>query len=408
MIGVIADDLSGAAEIGAVGLRHGLRCEILSNPGKAELMEWLPGRKARRGGTAAELICIDTDSRSCAPAEAARRAGVAAQALRQAGARWIYKKVDSVLRGRIVPEIEGIMAELGLNRALLVAANPGRRRVIRNGRYYVGGKLISRTEFARDPEYPRASPLVVELLGRSAASALTVCRVGDRLPSSGVIVGEASRPSDLGRWTACRRSRLLLAGAAEFFAALLAATGHRTADNAGVEALETSGCELFVCGTTSRASRDFVKASHSARVPVISLPSELAWGAEFSAVAMKAVARRAVSMLRNRQRVILNVGLPRVRGTIVRTLTLHLVEVAAQVLAEAPAGRVYAEGGATAAALVRRMGWRRMRVLREVAPGVATLGVECNRSILLTIKPGSYVWPDEIREAPASGERAAA
>ncbi|HOB31323.1 MAG TPA: four-carbon acid sugar kinase family protein, partial [Verrucomicrobiota bacterium] len=91
MIGVIADDLSGAAEIGAVGLRHGLRCEILSNPGKAELTEWLPGRKARRGGTAAELICIDTDSRSCAPAEAARRAGVAAQALRQAGARWIYK-----------------------------------------------------------------------------------------------------------------------------------------------------------------------------------------------------------------------------------------------------------------------------------------------------------------------------
>ena len=29
MIGVIADDLTGAAETGAVGLRHGLRAEVI-------------------------------------------------------------------------------------------------------------------------------------------------------------------------------------------------------------------------------------------------------------------------------------------------------------------------------------------------------------------------------------------
>ncbi len=29
MIGVIADDLTGAAELGAVGLRHGLQAEII-------------------------------------------------------------------------------------------------------------------------------------------------------------------------------------------------------------------------------------------------------------------------------------------------------------------------------------------------------------------------------------------
>ena len=71
MIGVIADDLTGAAELGAVGLRHGLRAEIV--------------RSAQPGGEA-DLVCVDTDTRSCKPEEAASRAGSAARMLRAAGA----------------------------------------------------------------------------------------------------------------------------------------------------------------------------------------------------------------------------------------------------------------------------------------------------------------------------------
>jgi uncharacterized protein YgbK (DUF1537 family) len=61
-------------------------------------------------------------------------------------------------------------------------------------------------------------------------------------------------------------------------------------------------------------------------------------------------------------------------------------------------GQVYVEGGATAIALVRRMGWNRLTVLREVAPGVVTLGVGGAPCLWLTVKPGSYRWPDEIRK----------
>ena len=57
MIGVIADDLTGAAELGAVGLRHGMHPEVVVE-GKA--------------GKEADLICVDTDSRSCSPKEAGR------------------------------------------------------------------------------------------------------------------------------------------------------------------------------------------------------------------------------------------------------------------------------------------------------------------------------------------------
>src|SRR5262245_26364208 len=88
MIGVIADDLTGAAELAAVGFRHGLKSEIL-----------IDGKPSG----APNLCCLDTDSRSCPLAEAAQRAADAARTLTNAGAKWIYKKTDSVLRGNVTP-----------------------------------------------------------------------------------------------------------------------------------------------------------------------------------------------------------------------------------------------------------------------------------------------------------------
>lgn len=100
MIGVIADDLTGAAEIGAVGLRHGLRAEIVRSGEPSGLTD---------------IVCVDTDSRSCKTEEARQRAAAAAKLLRAAGAKWIYKKVDSVLRGHVTAEVEAVMRQLKLS-----------------------------------------------------------------------------------------------------------------------------------------------------------------------------------------------------------------------------------------------------------------------------------------------------
>src|SRR5215469_6142066 len=149
MIGVIADDLTGAAEIGAVGLRHGLRAEIV--------------RIGRPSGRA-DVVCMDTDSRSCPAEEAGKRAAAAARELRAAGARWIYKKVDSVLRGQVTAEIEAVMKQLKLERALLLPANPSLGRTIKDGHYYLRGRPLHRTEFAHDPHFPRRSSQVLRLV----------------------------------------------------------------------------------------------------------------------------------------------------------------------------------------------------------------------------------------------------
>ena len=84
MICVIADDLSGAAELAGVALRYGWTAEVQL---EFELR------------THADLVCISTDTRSGTASEAAVRTAHVAEMCRTTNLALIFKKVDSVLRG---------------------------------------------------------------------------------------------------------------------------------------------------------------------------------------------------------------------------------------------------------------------------------------------------------------------
>lgn len=411
MIGVIADDLTGAAELGAVGLQHGWRAEILLPGSDAEtsLLSAANGLQTAQVGVPdgpADLVCIDTRSRSCTAEEAGRRAANAAALLRHAGARWIYKKVDSVLRGQVTAEVLAVMGQLQLRRALLVPANPSLGRSIRRGRYYIQGKPIHKTEFSRDPEHPRVFSDVLKLLNAEPTSSICVRGKADSLPGTGIVIGEAARREDLRQWAVRRMPKTLAAGGAEFFGARLASMGRRRGAKAcgwsGGIALKSK--ELFVCGTLSRSARAFVSAARAARIPVFSLPKELVWGADFMSPASEAISQKIADAFRSHPRVIINVGLRVVQDpAIARRFVAHLAQLAGTVLRQAEVGHVYAEGGATAEELAHCLGWRRLRVLKELAPGVATLAVADGSNLRLTIKPGSYVWPDEVQRLELLG-----
>jgi uncharacterized protein YgbK (DUF1537 family) len=381
MIGVIADDLTGAAELGAVGLRHGLRAEII--------------RSGKPGG-AADLVCMDTDSRSCEPEDAARRAATAAKTLRAAGATWIYKKVDSVLRGNVTSEVEAVMKQLNFNRALLLPANPSLGRVIRDGEYFIHDKPIHRTEFANDPEYPRRSSQVLRLLGPPAHFMLRLANGELLVPENTLLVGQADTSERVKLWAGARDSLCLPVGGSEFFGALLGAELGEPVSRSAEEIDFAAGQQLFICGTASKSAQVLVKAARAVPVPVFSLPQELMWGTDFSGGARQVISQRVIEAFKTSRRVVLCVGLPAVRDVpVALRLADHLVDIAELVLRRVPVQSIFAEGGATSAELVRRMKWPRLEVRREWAPGVATLAVAGESSQWLTIKPGSYAWPEQ-------------
>lgn len=381
MIGVIADDLTGAAEIGAVGLRHGLRAEIIQS--------------GKPNGTM-DIVCVDTGSRSCTPDEAADRAAAAADLLRAAGAAWIYKKVDSVLRGHVVAEVEAVMRQLKLQTALLLPANPSLGRTIRDGQYFVRGKLIHKTGFAYDPEYPRRSSQVLRLLKVPDTFSIRVVNGDRQLYEDTIVVGEAGTPNDVSEWAAMSGAKILPAGGSDFFNALLQREKLAVVSRADVSPMASPGRELFVCGTSTEYSREFVKTARRLKRPVLTLPVELIWGAEFSPAAIASISRHAVEAFHSHPRVVLAVGLPLVRNAqVAKRFFRNIVQLARSVMDQVPISHVYAEGGATASELVQSMGWSRLIVERESAPGVATLSVGGSQTTLLTIKPGTYAWPEQ-------------
>src|SRR5437868_15286782 len=102
---VIADDLTGAAEIAGVGLRYGLPTRL----GRASVDRCEAG-----------LTVVDTDSRLLAKDEAAKRVREFVANLSVADFDLIYKKTDSVLRGPMVAEVEALMKAFDRPAALLV------------------------------------------------------------------------------------------------------------------------------------------------------------------------------------------------------------------------------------------------------------------------------------------------
>lgn len=377
VIGVLADDLTGAAEIGGVAWRYGLSAEVQ--------IAWCQ--------STAQVLILDTDSRSLAPSVAAESVRGAAISLRERG--HLFKKVDSVLRGPVLAELIMLLQVTGRGRVLLVPSNPGRGRTIQGGRSYIHGIPINQTEFAHDPEHPILTADVRELLGNAGEWPVSVLRRGDALPSKGIIIAEASTSADLFYWAGQVDENTLPAGAAEFFAVWLM----KLNASAPVMSSPTDSPQrvLIVSGSASTARHEFYRRCEAEGVPVLRMPlavfadplaeskAQVRWEAEI---------RRALKIF---PQVILTIDQSvHPAPNWPKHLRLSLAAAATHVLTESPVDQLYVEGGATARALVDCLGWTRLRVFREFVPGIVAVLPYRLTTPLLILKPGSYSWPATV------------
>lgn len=382
MIAVIADDLSGATELAGVGWRFGLEAEIL---------HWT------EPVSAADLVVYNTDSRLSRARAAARCAGRVALKLRRAQAAWVYKKVDSVLRGNVLAEIEAICLRLKPRGCLLVPANPQAGRTVHQGRYFIHGVPLHQTDFCRDPAHPRRSCKVRQLLDPAGERTIRLLDPGARELPPGLSVGHATSTADLRHWARLVTPEILPAGGAEFFRAILQARGgapQKLCSNG----LRKTGRTLFVCGSTSDRSVAFMERCRKRSWPVFLMSPEVIAGAAPPAVHREWVRALCAALGRHRQ-VVIGIGGPVRPGWQVGTRLGSLLAGAAQaaVVKQAPA-RVCVEGGATALLLLERLGITRLRVEHDYAMGVTAVRAASGAGPQIVIKPGSYEWPAALLE----------
>jgi uncharacterized protein YgbK (DUF1537 family) len=380
VIAVVADDFTGAAELAAVGLRYGLNTEVQT--------EFNADSQAR-------LIVVDTDTRSLPPQEAAAEVENLIIRLRQSRPDWVYKKVDSVLRGPVIAELEAFLTAAGKERALLVPANPSFGRKIRAQHYFVNDRPLDRTDFADDPEYPAASSDVLELLGPSQSFPVCVVSVGNAVPPTGIVIGEASTKDDLTAWAKRCDHLTVPAGAAEFFAALLEAEGLRLSSPEHHKEPLQCRTALFVCAASSSCSREAIERASGRGVHVSTMPPELLQTDGPAGELLQRWTNDTISALEQHSKAMVAINQPIVpKPQLAQNLRSYTAALVESVLNEIAIDELFIEGGATASAIVRHLRWKRFFPCGELAPGLVTMSVHEKPNLYLTTKPGSYPWPD--------------
>jgi uncharacterized protein YgbK (DUF1537 family) len=361
---VLADDLTGAAEVAAIAHEAGLRAVVLTTVPPAPVD--------------ADVVVVDTDTRLARPAGAARRVQAWTRRLRAWPHAGVFKKTDSVLRGCVRAELKATAEALGCRRTLLVAGNPSLGRVIRGGLCYVDGRPIDRTTFARDPHHPRRSPAVANLLGTRAEAITAGCTPDASLPRTGLIVGDHRTVRDSTDWVRVLDAHTLPAGGADFFRAWLRA--QRPPARRRITSAPLPGPTLLLHGTTATPAPSGALRFSGLRPPP---PARVRL-----AIRLRDGAAVAASDLTRND--------PRAPARIVAGFG----KLAHTLLAAQGYRHLLIAGGATAAAVLHELGWTQLHVVRVWAPGVVSLQ-SLDAGCLVTVKPGSYPWPAALRRAAA-------
>jgi D-threonate/D-erythronate kinase len=361
---VIADDLTGAAEIAGICLRFGLQATISLN-----------GKLPTQQGVS--IICTDTRSM---PREEAKR--MTKKIMSEIGDRPVfYTKIDSVCRGHVLDELIIEMNTARRTRAIIVPANPSLGRTIVDGAYYINGVPINKTGFANDPEFPLQSALVKDMLGATGNEIAVITSV-DEIPATGLVVAETATPEDIDSWVHKAEHDDMLVGAGDFFTALL----QRDCREVETTRPQIEKPFLYISGTAFSASRDFIGAIKDRQGIVLYIKGndvEENWLQQMHTV------------FAQHQKAILAID-PLV-GTDVSAETLRttMASYVKEILQRETIKEILIEGGATAAAIIRELGIEYLQTEAEWERGVVRMKEgDCH----INFKPGSYQLPVEIKE----------
>ncbi|WP_158827529.1 four-carbon acid sugar kinase family protein [Mucilaginibacter lacusdianchii] len=381
MIAVIADDLTGAAELGGIGLRYNLQVEISTHVS---------------ANTAVDLLIINTDSRSKTEADAVEAVTEISKALKQLHPQFIYKKIDSVLRGHILPEVQAEMQVWGVQGTFIIPANPALGRTLVSGTYWVNGQPVHQTSFSSDPEFPVTSANVLHML-KAAQDKLAFKKHHEVYSNTGIIVGEVSDVRDLNSWAQKAAPYRYVVGAAGFFNALLQARVNPN-EHALVEIAPFGMPALYVSGTTFANSAKAIKALKVSGGPVSYLPlindlTPKAWQQ-----CLHAWCEDICKLINEHGKAIMSIDQEISLDKTISALQLRegMASVVKKVFEQVNVEELVIEGGSTAAAILKCLKLNTLYPVEELAAGVIRNKALFHHKLYVTLKPGSYNWGEKI------------
>jgi uncharacterized protein YgbK (DUF1537 family) len=412
VLGVIADDFTGATDIAGMLVKGGMRTlQTIDVPARGVVPDDV------------DAIVVALKTRSIAAKDAVARSLQALRALQDAGCvRFFFKycsTFDSTDHGNIGPVGDALLDALKARQAIYCPAFPENGRTIFFGHLFVGDLLLSDTHMRHHPLTPMTDPSLVRVLARQTkhkvglvplkqvqAGSASLRAALDKLAAAGVrhVVVDAVADPDLGIIGEAVGDDALVTGGSGVALGLPAAYRRRglLAHKSGVDALPAvAGASAVLAGSCSAATLRQIanfKGAHLALDTDAICRGEpvgekaLAWarsrlgdGPILLSASDKPEAVKALQA---------KYGVEQSSQAIERTMA-----ALARGLVEAGVGRLVVAGGETSGAVVSALGVTALRIGPEIDPGVPWTASVGKKPLLLALKSGNFGAPDFFTRA---------
>ncbi len=381
MVSIIADDFTGAAEVAGICLRRGVSVSFLTDIPDVETIQDVD----------TDVLVIAEDTRSFTAEGAVKISRILAENLKAAGVTHVVKKVDSALRGWVLLEMRAIAAVFGKTEILIQPANTATKRSVKDGLYYVDGKLLADTAFANDPEFPVKSSQVHSII--ESRNVLVSTPVNYMVP-------DAVTSEDIRASVRLCHENVLPGGSADFWREYLEEQielGTVKAFPKEEEVQTTNGLQdcLMICGSAHLNSMQGSERLAEKGMPLMNLPASMLQEDKVTAADIRQFVDACASTWDISKRLLVRFGPKPVKfDSCAEHLRYRMTESMFLLLQQINPSHLLIEGGATAYSLLQRLGWNSFIPVKEWTPGVVQLKLNTEPHCYITLKPGSYVWPD--------------
>ena len=410
LIGVIADDYTGASDIANTLARGGLATiQFLGLPKN-------PAPKA------CEVGVVSLKTRSVPAAEAVAQSLAALQWLKAQGCRQFIFKIcstfDSTPEGNIGPVADALIEALGANAVPVCPAFPAAGRTVYQGHLFVGDKLLNESGLERHPLNPMTDPDLRRWLQRQSRNRvghlrLDAVRTGAMglryalaaLAQQGqaLAIVDAIADNDLRvLGEACADTPLLVGGSG------IALGLPRNFINRGLASGKVSpykavrGPEAILAGSCSQATLGQIRI-HAKSHPTLGLDAAAVVPGHITAESVA----KFIRSNEGKAPLVYSSAVPEkvaaLQAAHGREAVSHAIErlfaETAKLLVASGVRRLVVAGGETSGAVVSALGLEALAIGPEIDPGVPALSNVDGAPLALALKSGNFGAPDFFAKA---------
>jgi len=416
LIGIIADDITGANDIGIMFAKADWQTEVYPHPINTKMGTFLPS-----------ALVVDTNSRLDSYEEAYHKVFTSTKSLQSLGINQFFNKTCSVFRGNIGAEFDAMLDALEAEFAVIVLGFPKNGRTTLNGLHYVHGKRLAESEFRFDPVHPMDDSDLTAIL--QAQTKRKVDSINIEVVEQGseklkqeidkmrtqcnYLILDVKDQSSLKTIARVIKEEKIICGAsgiAEELAIEMNKGEHRTWSNT-VPKLETG----VLCAAGSLMPQTYHQVEEMKRrgLPVFEMNTKLLFSEQKSAH-LEQLVTNLVTLLKQGKDVLVHssnqpeivtetkqigAGLGFSKTTISRIVSESLAFVVDETCKRTNVNRLLLAGGETSASVCSKLGIEGLTVWKEIEPGLPSCISLNEPARMLVLKSGSFGSRDFFAKA---------